>query len=218
MIRFECPGCGAVYSADEAKAGKAGRCPACQVQFVIPAPADDPPPTAPVEVAPCPGCGVRLSVAPADVGRDVECPYCATAFRAATRPTRRVRRSRRYEDDDSDHEPRRRSRKPGEVTGLGVMLLSGGIVALLMGAMVGLSLCCLWPVSYLSLVWGVLAIVRGSQMLGPRDDLQGPPRVLLVLQVVLILNGDVINCVLGIVGLVLLNNPDVRDYYARDED
>jgi hypothetical protein len=217
MTRFECPGCGAVYSADADKAGKTGQCPACQAQFVIPAaPADAPPPTAD-PAAPCPGCGVRLAVAPADVGQDVECPYCATVFQAA-RP-RPARRSRRSEDEDEEYEPRRRrSRKPGEVTGIGVMLLSGGIVALLMGAMVGVSLCCLWPVSYLSLVWGVLAIIRGSQMLGPRDDLQGPPRVLLVLQVVLILNGDVINCVLGIVGLVLLNNPAVRDYYTRDEE
>ena len=58
----------------------------------------------------------------------------------------------------------------------------------------------------------VHGLANFAQMLG-RDDLQGPPRVLLILQIVLILNGDVVNLVLGIVGLVLLNNPAVRDYY-----
>jgi hypothetical protein len=240
MIRFSCPGCGAVYSVEDAKAGKTGQCPKCDGQFVIPGPeaagAPPPPqgPDAPVEVSPCPGCGVRLSVAPSDLGREVECPYCKAVFRAAAvspqtpdsargrgdrdngdddRPSRRRRRrSRRYDDSEGDDFEPRRSRKPGEVTIIGGMLLGGGIVALGMASLVGLSTCCLWPVSWLSLVWGVLAIVRGSQMLG-RDDLQGPPRVLLILQIVLILNGDVVNLVLGIVGLVLLNNPAVRDYY-----
>ncbi len=244
MIRFSCPGCGAVYSADDAKAGRTGQCPKCRGQFLIPRPeAADPPsppddPDAPVEVSPCPGCGVRLSVAPSHLGREVECPYCKAVFRAAAvspeapdsargrrdrddedeRPARRRRRrSRRYDDED-DGEPRpRRSRRPGELAAIGGMLLGGGIVALGMSGVVGLSTCCLWPVSWLSLVWGILAIIRGSQMLG-RDDLQGPPRALLILQIVLILNGDVINCVLGIVGLVLLNNPAVRDYYGRYDD
>jgi hypothetical protein len=134
---------------------------------------------------------------------------------------RRSRRPRRYDDEDDDYIPRRRARKPGEVTAIAVMLLVGGIIGLLMGATVGLSLCCLWPVSYLSLVWGVLAIIRGAQMLGA-SDLQGPPRTLLILQIILILNGDLINFVMGIVGLVLLNNPDVQDYFEgrryRGED
>jgi DNA-directed RNA polymerase subunit RPC12/RpoP len=238
MIRFSCPGCGAVYAVEGAKAGRTGQCPKCRGQFLIPRPeaADPPPPPddpdAPVEVSPCTGCGVRLSVAPADLGAEVECPYCKTTFRAtaaspgppgsvrdeydddrpARRRRRRTRRSVEYDDGYG-----RRSRKPGEVAAIGGMLLGGGIVALVMAGIVGLSACCLWPVSWLSLVWGILAIIRGSQMLG-RDDLQGPPRVLLILQIVLILNGDVINCVLGIVGLVLLNNPAVRGYYERYDD
>lgn len=94
MIRFSCPGCGATYSVDDAKAGKTGKCPKCQGQFVIPAAADGPPPLpsapapaadpgAPVEIAPCPGCQARLSVAASDLGVNVECPYCKTVYAAA---------------------------------------------------------------------------------------------------------------------------------------
>src|SRR5690242_5080167 len=103
MIRFSCPGCGAVYTVDDAKGGKTGKCPKCQTQFQIPTPEGagpppppaaeppatlpPPPPTpptdphAPVEIAPCPGCQARLSVAPADLGADVECPYCKTVYK-----------------------------------------------------------------------------------------------------------------------------------------
>jgi TM2 domain-containing membrane protein YozV len=102
MIRFACPGCGATYSVDEGKGGKAGKCPKCQTQFQIPMPegmpapppatADDPraslppppppDPNAPVEIAPCPGCRARLSVAATDIGVDVECPYCKLVYQA----------------------------------------------------------------------------------------------------------------------------------------
>ena len=99
MIRFACPGCGATYSVDDAKAGKTGKCPKCQSQFVIPAGESDPPPLpsteappptprpvidagAPVEIAPCPGCQARLSVAASDLGVNVECPYCKTVYAA----------------------------------------------------------------------------------------------------------------------------------------
>ncbi|MFO0850452.1 MAG: hypothetical protein U0871_18110 [Gemmataceae bacterium] len=109
MIRFACPGCGAVYTVEDAKGGKTGKCPKCQAQFVIPAadpsasapsfPAAPPPvpapppapvpppppaadPNAPVEIAPCPKCQARLSVATADLGADVECPYCKTVYTA----------------------------------------------------------------------------------------------------------------------------------------
>src|SRR5262245_61729682 len=96
MIRFACPGCGATYSVDDAKAGKTGKCPKCQGQFVIPAaeagppplPSAPPPPTpaadasSPVEIAPCPGCQARLSVAASDLGVNVECPYCKTVYAA----------------------------------------------------------------------------------------------------------------------------------------
>jgi hypothetical protein len=224
MIQFTCPGCPAIYTVEDAKAGKSGKCPKCQAAFVIPhldpqsASAD-----APVEIAPCPGCQARLSVAPSDVGTDVECPYCQTAYRAQRVTTAAPRRSRwdgdEDYDDDYDDRPRRRG-KPGAVSAVGGLLLAGGIYALLhVAAQVLFShlACCLWPGVYFALVWGVMAIARGSMMLR-QNDLHGSPKALIIMQIILIVNFDVINCVLGIIGLVLLNNPESRNYYDRSDD
>jgi predicted Zn finger-like uncharacterized protein len=52
MIRFACPGCSATFTVTDDKAGKAGKCPKCNSQFLIPAEGmvgDDP---APVDLAP----------------------------------------------------------------------------------------------------------------------------------------------------------------------
>ena len=114
MIRFACPGCNATYTVDDAKGGKAGKCPKCAAQFVIPAAGEGGPPPGPeprrapappppppptdngaVEIKPCPKCGARLSVAASDLGVDVECPYCQAVYTAkkagspADRPSRR---------------------------------------------------------------------------------------------------------------------------------
>lgn len=273
MIRFACPGCGVVYSVADEKAGKTGKCPKCQSNFVIPdadptAPpplpgadpepsivaADDVPPplpsslvdsNAPVEVAPCPGCQVRLSVEPKDVGLEVECPYCKTLFTAkraqqqsspppttgsqssadVKRPSQRrsrrdedderPRRSRRWDtEDEDDYEPRRRNKKPSELGAIAGMLLGGGIWALVMSVSVGGAFCCLWPGSWYALVVGILMIVRGANMLNNRDE-AGPPRTMLILQIIMIVNLDVPNMVMGIIGLVLLGNDKVKDYYDR---
>ncbi len=130
MIRFSCPGCGAVYSVDDAKGGKTGKCPKCQTQFQIPLPegaAAPPPlpasapepaaslppppsdPNAPVEIEPCPGCQARLSVAAADLGADVECPYCKRVYKAVQAGGRPPAPSRRPEPDEAGGRPRRRA-------------------------------------------------------------------------------------------------------------
>lgn len=106
MIRFACPGCTATFTVTDDRAGKAGQCPKCQSQFLIPSellPDDEtvgvqppplpvqPPPlppevtsqsVLPVEIQPCPGCQTRLSVERANVGGDVVCPKCEVTFRA----------------------------------------------------------------------------------------------------------------------------------------
>ena len=121
MIKFACPGCSAVFSVGDEKAGKTGKCPKCQSQFVIPE-AEATPPTAPapvsdtadIEIKPCPGCKATLTVAKSDLGLDVECPYCKTVYKAtkpggtATAATVDDRPSRRPRDDD-ENRPKRRS-------------------------------------------------------------------------------------------------------------
>lgn len=189
-----------------------------------------------VEVRPCPGCQARIAVARGDLGTTVECPYCVTRFlaEAATEtppvptaprrePDRRSRRRDETDDelDDDDERPRRgrsrRSASTGNVSTLGVLLIVGGVYSLLQAAGLVLgtfAVCCLWPGTYLAIVWGILAIVRGSSMTSGRDSNGSPPLVLHILQILLIINFDVINMILGIVGLVLSNNAQTQDYYA----
>jgi hypothetical protein len=140
----------------------------------------------------------------------------------------RVRRD--YQDergDDYEERPRRRKvQKPGQVQAVGVMMLVGGIIGTLVGlglmgyfGIVGIAsmgigcLCCLWPGIYLELVWGILAIIRGINIMN-QDD-QGPPRTLAILQIICIINGDIPNCVMGIVCLVMMNGEEAQDYYRR---
>jgi hypothetical protein len=129
----------------------------------------------------------------------------------------RPRARRSYnEPDDYDRPRRKKLVKPGQVQAVAIMMLVGGILGLLsmLGAMVlGFPVCCFWPGTYFEIVVGILLIVRASNMLG--KDEQGPPRTLAVLQIICIINGDVVNCVLGIVALVMLNAPEIVTYYRR---
>lgn len=195
-----------------------------------------------VEVRPCPGCQARIAVARGDLGSTVECPYCVTRFLAepaervppppreprSSRRTQPARVSRRrdetdddLDDEDYDDRPRRRrsrrSARPSNISTIGVLLLIGGIYSFIYvgGGLLGsFGICCLWPGVYLQVVWGILAIIRGSAMMNGRDANPSPPTVLLALQILLALNFDVINMVLGIVGLVMANQDDIKEYYA----
>ena len=133
MIKFACPGCEAVFTVGDEKAGKTGKCPKCSAQFLIPdaeppafdaapAPTPSPPPPAEdaaVEIKPCPGCQAKLTVAVGDLGLDVECPYCKAVYKAA-KPggsvaniavDDRPKRNSRRESDDEDDRPSRKSRR-----------------------------------------------------------------------------------------------------------
>jgi hypothetical protein len=132
------------------------------------------------------------------------------------RPRVRRRDDDRYEDDE-DERPRK-LQKPGQVQAVGIMMLVGGILGVLTALGLGIAaiptvICCFWPGIYLELVVGILLIIRGVNMMN-QDD-QGPPRTLAILQILFILNLDIVNCVLGVVGLIMLNDPKVEEYYRR---
>jgi hypothetical protein len=128
----------------------------------------------------------------------------------------RIRRPAADDDGrDRDYDrPRRPAQKPGQIQAVGIMMLVGGILGILVflsyaATCIGL----VWPGIYFELVVGILAIIRGINMLN-QDD-QGPPKTLAILLIICIVNLDVINCVLGIVSLVLLNDPQVQAHYRR---
>jgi len=107
--------------------------------------------------------------------------------------------------------------RPTKVEAIGVMMLVGGIIALLFGIggmrLHGLFHTSFWPPAIYSLILGVMAIVRGSRLLGRFGHLQPSPKVIAVMQIVNIINGDVPNLVMGIVSLSFLKDPGVRRYF-----
>ena len=104
------------------------------------------------------------------------------------------------------------------------MTLVGGII----GVLVGLSWGCYFGMITLAtfgigvflmilpvyaLIFGIMAIIRGSQMLGsnPMPAFKSA-KAIAIMQIVNIICCDFTNLVLGIINLVFLNDPEVKDY------
>jgi GYF domain 2 len=125
----------------------------------------------------------------------------------------RVRRDD-WADEYEDRPRRKKLKKPGQIQAIAIMMLVGGILGILV--FLGFAASCIglvWPGIYFELVVSIMCIVRAANMLG-RDD-QGPPKTLSILMIICIVNLDVINCVLGIVCIVMLSAPEVVSYYRR---
>jgi hypothetical protein len=192
----------------------------------------------------CPSCERDLRVPPSLLGQAVKCPSCSTDFTAPERveedvprrpapleqdydedvPRPSKRRSRRDEPDDDDYDeeprPRRRREKPGKVQAIAIMVLIGGIFALLTGVsllLMGAASCVglLWPGTYYALVLGIMAIVRGANLLGDRAYEQDPPYGIGNMMIINIMNCDAINLTLGILVLVFLSDEEVKNYFRR---
>jgi predicted Zn finger-like uncharacterized protein len=222
-----CPGCGSRLSVEASDLGLDIECPNCQTQYKALRAGEAPPPPKKSSDA-----FQRPSRRNAAEDEEDEVRPSQRSRRKRDEEEDEVRPSRRSmrRDDDDDDEYRRSSKskvKPGGVTAVAVMLLVGGILACVymvaalgyigligLGTM-GMGLvCCLWPGYYYELVFGIMAIVRASQMLGKHDP-KGPPKGLCIMQIICIVNVDWVNCVLGIIGLVMLGQEDVRRWYAR---
>ena len=177
----------------------------------------------------CPSCRRPLRVPDSLLGQLVKCPSCDHTFGAPDdlddipappRPPSREPEYRRSsfasEDDNFDRPPRldRAGSMPDKVQAIAVMTLVGGILGLvvcliLAATCVGM----LWPGTYFSLVMGILATVKGAQLLGGRPGGGGmSPRATAVLQIINVVNLDLINLTLGILVLVFLADREVKEY------
>jgi hypothetical protein len=183
------------------------------------------------DIATCPTCRQSLRVPPSLIGQRVKCPACTTDFdpvpppapdrrRDDEPPPRRGRedhdrRDRRDDYDDRPPRPRGEAR-PGKVQALAIMMLVGGIFSCVVAAVIALTTCgfgLLWPGTYLAIVTGILCIVKASALLGEGARHEGAPTAQAVMQIVCIINGDLVNLTLGIVELVMLNDPESRRYF-----
>jgi predicted Zn finger-like uncharacterized protein len=182
----------------------------------------------------CPSCRGTLRVPDDLVGSLVRCPSCKNTFTASDadaepeprrppRPRREtIPRRERTEEEFADEIDRPRSRqRPEKVQAIAIMTLSGGIFAVVFAVFLfiflGVGTCCgiLWPGIYYSLVMGILAIIKGSQLLNAQNREQTSPQGIAIMQIINAATGDFVNCTLGILTLVFLNDPPVRRYFAR---
>jgi hypothetical protein len=183
-------------------------------------------------VTDCPSCGRKAQVPDSLLGQVVKCPGCAATFTAApvvggsawpNQPPELpdaadyVQPQREYPLQRVAPQP---GARPGKVQAIAIMTLVGGILATLnavtfMGVL-GISsmgICCLWPGPYYGLVVGIMAIVKGSQLLGEGAPNMAAPRGIAIMQIINIINFDVPNCVMGILTLVFLNEPETARYF-----
>jgi hypothetical protein len=180
----------------------------------------------------CPGCQQGLQLPASLAGHEVQCPTCSRTFTAAgdrpsspppypeekveSRPSRRTPPPPAREDNHPEESPSPPGQKPSKVQAMSIMMLVGGIYALVhaLGAVAATGLaCCVWPGVYYAIVLGIMAIVKASPLLGETAYLQPAPKSIAIMQIINIINLDVVNCAMGIINLVFLNEPEVRRYF-----
>lgn len=220
-----CPECDKNLQVPDDLLEKKVQCPECKHTFVATLPEENPPPPQPKKTQGKPewdkkktGTGLakrtrRRDEDDEDEDEDEDRDYDED--------------DRDDDDDDDDYDRpsrRRRSRRgevPGKVTGVAIMALIGGIEATLLGLTlllgVGASTCfisCLWPGFYYSLVVGIMAIVKGSTMLGGNVRSIQPPTGIAIMMIINIINADVIGVTLGVLMLVFCSDEEVTEYLA----
>ena len=105
------------------------------------------------------------------------------------------------------------------------MTLVGGIGAILVAIMVTLfylpilglatlGIGCIFIVCPIySLIFGIMAIIKGSQMLGTNPaPAYTSAKSIAIMQIINIICCDGLNLTMGIINLVFLNDPEVKDY------
>jgi hypothetical protein len=194
------------------------------------------------ETLACSGCGRPLHVPDDLLGQEVKCPACHHTFLAPSTfngtPVPEAVLSPRQEPPvrpilhgepqyhaarmptpgpfQETAEWRSPTEKPQKVQAIAIMLLAGGIIALLVG--IGWAITCIglaFPMTYYSFVVGIMAIVKAARLMGENARNETPPQAVAIMQIVNIVSGDVINLTLGIITLVFLSDPAVKAYFRR---
>ncbi len=108
--------------------------------------------------------------------------------------------------------------KSSKVQTIGVLMLISGILNMLFGLglaagfALSLVLICCAPVGFLPLALGIFELIYAVRMLGSSAEMpsHSTVQVIAILEIVSILTGNLISLVIGIVNLVMLNDPEVR--------
>ena len=96
---------------------------------------------------------------------------------------------------------------------ISIMTLVGGILAILTCFGIGLGTAGFWIPWIYSLILGIMATIKGSQMLGSNPaPAFASARTIAIMQIVNIINCDIPNLTMGIINLVFLSDPEVKEY------
>ncbi len=108
--------------------------------------------------------------------------------------------------------------KPQKVQVIAILMLISGILNLLIGFglaagfALSLVLICCAPVGFLPMALGIFELIYAVRMLGSSAELPSYSTVqaIAIFEIASILAGNLISLVIGIVNLVILNDPEVR--------
>ena len=106
---------------------------------------------------------------------------------------------------------------PGKIQAISIMTLVGGILAILTCFGIGLGTAGFWIPWIYSLILGIMATIKGSQMLGSNPaPAFASAKTIAIMQIVNIINCDIPNLTMGIINLVFLNDPEVKEYLRSE--
>ena len=106
---------------------------------------------------------------------------------------------------------------PGKIQAISIMTLVGGILAILTCFGIGLGTAGFWIPWIYSLILGIMATIKGSQMLGSNPaPAFASAKTIAIMQIVNIINCDIPNLAMGIINLVFLNDPQVKEYLRSE--
>ena len=106
---------------------------------------------------------------------------------------------------------------PGKIQAISIMTLVGGILAILTCFALGLATFGFWIPWIYSLILGIMATIKGSQMLGSNPaPAFASAKTIAIMQIVNIINCDIPNLAMGIINLVFLNDPEVKEYLRSE--
>jgi hypothetical protein len=116
-----------------------------------------------------------------------------------------------YQPPKADYGP------PNDKTkAVAIMTVVGGAVAILLALInffLALGFCFTVFTGAYSLVVGILCLVKGIPMLSAPPGTQSAPTVTAIMQIINVISCDFVNLALGIVILVLLSDPQVKQYF-----
>ena len=104
--------------------------------------------------------------------------------------------------------------KPGKIQAIAIITLVQGIMAIIGALVWALSTLCLWVPFIYGLVYGIMATIKGSAMLGQNPwPAYQTVRTTAIMGIVNVINCDfMFGMAGGIVILVFLNDPEVKAY------